>query len=64
MVRAKGARSFGDAVSKALAAADLDSSTRAVWMLHDDSRPSVIWCLVRLFDVWSNASGAGILGCK
>lgn len=64
VVRAKGARSFGDAVSKALAAADLDSSTRAVWMLHDDSRPSDNWCLERLLEAWRNASGAGILGCK
>ena len=36
----QGARSFGDAVSRALDRADLDDAPRALWLLHDDSRPS------------------------
>ena len=39
IVSAKGARSFGDAVSRALDRADLDDAPRALWLLHDDSRP-------------------------
>jgi GT2 family glycosyltransferase len=64
IVRAKGARSFGDAVSKALDYAKLDSSTRALWLLHDDSRPSDASCLERLLEAWRNAPGASVLGCK
>ena len=39
LVGVKGARSFYHGVAKALHDAQLDSSTRAVWLLHDDSRP-------------------------
>lgn len=64
VVRVKGARSFGDAVTKAIATADLDPATRAIWMLHDDSRPSDSSCLERLLEAWRNAPGASVLGCK
>ena len=64
IVRAKGARSFGDAVSKALDYAELDAATRALWLLHDDSRPSDGTCLERLLEVWRNAPGTSVLGCK
>ncbi|KAB7788587.1 glycosyltransferase family 2 protein [Bifidobacterium cebidarum] len=64
IVRAKGARSFGDAVTKAVTKAELNSSTRALWLLHDDSRPSDSLCLEHLLEAWRNAPGASILGCK
>ncbi|KFI93145.1 hypothetical protein BISA_1310 [Bifidobacterium saguini DSM 23967] len=64
IVRAKGARSFGDAVAKALTKADLNGSTRALWLLHDDSRPSDAYCLEHLLEAWRNAPGASVLGCK
>lgn len=64
IVRAKGARSFADAVSKALDYAVLGASTRALWLLHDDSRPSDGFCLERLLEAWRNTPGADVLGCK
>ncbi|NMM93529.1 glycosyltransferase family 2 protein [Bifidobacterium oedipodis] len=64
IVRAKGARSFGDAVTKALDYAELGPLTRGVWLLHDDSRPSDPTCLERLLETWRNTPGANVLGCK
>ncbi|MBT1174848.1 glycosyltransferase family 2 protein [Bifidobacterium sp. LC6] len=64
IVRAKGARSFGDAVTKALQYAELPASTRALWLLHDDSRPADASCLEHLLEAWRNAPGASVLGCK
>lgn len=64
IVSAKGARSFGDAVSRALDRADLDDAPRALWLLHDDSRPSDDSCLERLLEAWRNTPGASVLGCK
>lgn len=64
IVSAKGARSFGDAVSRALDRADLDGAPRALWLLHDDSRPSDASCLERLLEAWRNTPGASVLGCK
>ncbi|MBW3089276.1 glycosyltransferase family 2 protein [Bifidobacterium miconisargentati] len=64
IVRAKGARSFGDAVDKSLDYAELDPSTRALWLLHDDSRPADDTCLERLLESWRNTPGANVLGCK
>lgn len=64
IVRAKGARSFGDAVNKALDYAELNPETRALWLLHDDSRPADAYCLERLLEAWRNTPGASVLGCK
>lgn len=64
IVKVSGARSFGDAVDRAVKAAELDVSTRALWLLHDDSRPSDVWCLEHLLEAWRNTPGASILGCK
>lgn len=64
VVRAKGARSFYDAVAKALDYARLDSSTRAIWLLHDDSRPADEHCLESLLETWHNDPTASVLGAK
>ena len=64
LVRAKGARSFSQAVSKSLQYAELGSSTRAIWMLHDDSRPAANDCLERLLEAWRNTPTASLLGAK
>ncbi|OZG68978.1 glycosyltransferase family 2 protein [Bifidobacterium eulemuris] len=64
VVRAKGARSFADAVAKALQHARLDSSIKALWLLHDDSRPADDQCLENLLEAWHNAPGASVLGAK
>lgn len=64
IVRAKGARSFYDAVAKALGYARLDSSTRAIWLLHDDSRPADEHCLEALLETWHNDPTASVLGAK
>ncbi|NEG55700.1 glycosyltransferase family 2 protein [Bifidobacterium platyrrhinorum] len=64
LVRAQGARSFGGAVSKALSYARLDPSTRALWLLHDDSRPADEYCLEELAEAWRNTPGASLLGAK
>ncbi|MBW3080355.1 glycosyltransferase family 2 protein [Bifidobacterium saguinibicoloris] len=64
LVRAQGARSFGDAVRRALAYAHLDASTRALWVLHDDSRPADERCLERLVEAMRNTPGASLLGAK
>ena len=37
---------------------------RALWLLHDDSRPSDASCLERLLEAWRNTPGASVLGCK
>lgn len=64
IVRAKGARSFSDAVAKALPHARLESSIKALWLLHDDSRPADDRCLENLLEAWHNAPGASVLGAK
>ncbi|OZG62441.1 hypothetical protein BLEM_0987 [Bifidobacterium lemurum] len=64
IVRAKGARSFSDAVAKALTHARLESSIKALWLLHDDSRPADDRCLENLLEAWHNAPGASVLGAK
>ncbi|WP_082440333.1 glycosyltransferase family 2 protein [Bifidobacterium aesculapii] len=64
LVRAQGASSFGDAVAKALDYARLDHTTRALWLLHDDSRPADGHCLERLVEAWRNTPGASLLGAK
>ncbi|PLS29464.1 glycosyltransferase [Bifidobacterium parmae] len=64
LVRAQGASSFGDAVAKALDYARLDATTRALWLLHDDSRPADERCLEHLVEAWRNSPGASLLGGK
>ncbi|RSX54001.1 hypothetical protein D2E25_0307 [Bifidobacterium goeldii] len=64
LVRAKGARSFSHAVSKALQYAEIGPTTRAIWMLHDDSRPACDDCLERLLEAWRNTPTASLLGAK
>lgn len=64
LVRAQGARSFGDAVRRALAYARLESSVHALWLLHDDSKPADERCLERLVDAMRNTPGASLLGAK
>lgn len=60
----KGARSFGEAVSKALVRVNLNPSTRAIWLLHDDSKPADDSCLEALLEAWRKTPGASVLGCK
>jgi GT2 family glycosyltransferase len=64
VVRAKGATSFGGAIEKALAYANVPQQVRALWLLHDDSRPRDSDCLDMLIEAWRNAPGASILGAK
>ena len=64
LVRAQGARSFGEAVSRALDYAHLDYSTQMLWLLHDDSRPADPRCLEQLVEAWRNTPGASIIGAK
>ncbi len=64
VVRAKGATSFGAAIEKALAYANLPEQVKALWLLHDDSRPRDPECLDTLVQAWRNAPGASILGAK
>lgn len=64
LVRAQGAVSFGDAVDRAMDYAGLDGSTRALWLLHDDSRPADAHCLEHLVEARRNTPGASLLGAK
>ena len=64
VVGAKGASSFGDAVAKGLSQARLPGQVRALWLLHDDSRPADDECLSRLLDAWRNNPTASLLGAK
>lgn len=64
LVGASDARSFSDAVTKGVAQASLDSSTTALWMLHDDSRPADARCLERLLEAKRNTPTASLLGAK
>lgn len=58
------ARSFADAVRQGLELAHVDESVRALWMLHDDSRPADDRCLDTLLEAWGNTPTASVLGCK
>ncbi|MBM6699043.1 glycosyltransferase family 2 protein [Bifidobacterium pullorum subsp. saeculare] len=64
LVRAHGARSFGGAVRKALDYAHLSPSVRALWLLHDDSRPADEHCLEHLTEAWHNAPTVALVGAK
>ena len=58
------ARSFGDAVAKVLRNAQIDTTVKTLWLLHDDSRPADPICLERLLDTWTNTPTAALIGCK
>lgn len=64
IVRVAQARSFADAVTKVLRNAQVDTSTKTLWLLHDESRPADEHCLERLLDAWSNSPTAALLGAK
>ncbi|MBW3087889.1 glycosyltransferase family 2 protein [Bifidobacterium sp. 82T24] len=64
VVNASGASSFGDSVGKALEQAHVTVRIRALWLLHDDSRPTGERCLESMLEAWRNASSASVLGCK
>ena len=64
VVRARGASSFGDALDKALGYARLPGRIRALWLLHDDSRPLDRHCLDKLVDTWHSNPTASLLGSK
>lgn len=64
LVRAAGARSFADAVAKAFLYASLPASVRALWLLHDDSRPVGAGCLEALVEAWHNTPTVSLIGAK
>lgn len=64
LVRASGAVSFSDAVDKALEYASLPASVRALWLLHDDSRPMGSNCLETLVEAWRNTPTVSLIGAK
>lgn len=64
LVGAKDSSSFTDAVMRAVGQIDIDAGIRALWMLHDDSRPADDRCLETLLDAWKNTPTASLLGSK
>ncbi|WEV68779.1 glycosyltransferase family 2 protein [Bifidobacterium sp. ESL0775] len=64
LVRASGATSFSDAVGKGLHYASLPASVRALWLLHDDSRPVGQSCLESLVETWHNTPTVSLIGAK
>lgn len=58
------ARSFGQAVGKALGAAHMDPAVTSLWLLHDDSRPADGFCLEELLEARRNTPAASLLGAK
>ncbi|PWG60840.1 hypothetical protein DF200_01040 [Bifidobacterium catulorum] len=64
IVDAAGASSFGDSIDKALEQAHISVRARALWLLHDDSRPNDDRCLESMLEAWRNASSASVLGGK
>ncbi|MDO4913932.1 MAG: glycosyl transferase family 2, partial [Bifidobacteriaceae bacterium] len=64
VVRAKGSKSFGDAIARALAYAKIPSGVRFIWALHDDSRPANAHCLEALLEARNNAPTTAIFGAK
>lgn len=64
IVNTHGARSFGDAVQKAIGIARLTPAVKSLWLLHDDSRPADVNCLNELLEAQRNTPGASILGAK
>ncbi|MDF7663983.1 glycosyltransferase family 2 protein [Bifidobacterium sp. ESL0763] len=64
LARATGARSFYGAVREAMRYAKLPASVKALWLLHDDSRPADGHCLERLVEAWRNTPTVSLLGAK
>ncbi|MBW3095204.1 glycosyltransferase family 2 protein [Bifidobacterium sp. 64T4] len=64
VVNARGARSFGDAVQRAIGKARLGDEVKSLWLLHDDSRPANANCLEVLLEAQRNTPGASLLGAK
>ncbi|WEV42512.1 glycosyltransferase family 2 protein [Bifidobacterium sp. ESL0682] len=64
LVRAAGATSFSDAIGKALHYASLPASVRALWLLHDDSRPVGAECLESMVEAWHNTPTVSLIGAK
>lgn len=64
IVPALGAVSFGDAVSKGVAAGSLRSTTAYLWLFHDDSRPLEASALETLLETDRNSPGARVVGTK
>ena len=64
IVNTRGARSFGDAVQKAIGLARIAPEVKNLWLLHDDSRPANAECLSELLEAQRNTPGASILGSK
>lgn len=64
VVPAAGATSFGDAVSKGVAAGSLRSTTSYLWLFHDDSRPVSHTALEDLLETDRNCPGARVVGAK
>ncbi|PNS43225.1 glycosyltransferase family 2 protein [Gardnerella vaginalis] len=58
------ARSFGDAIDKALHKLMPCTGVKAMWLLHDDSRPADSHCLEHLRETWRNTPTASVLGAK
>lgn len=57
-------RSFYDAVAQGTKTAQLPPLVRALWLLHDDSRPADDRCLEALLETWRNAPRTALLGAK
>lgn len=64
VVAVKNARSFSDAVAKAVKQTGLDSRAKMLWMLHDDSKPATEDCLEQMLETVKNTPGATVFGCK
>ena len=64
VVNTRGARSFGDAVQRAIGKARLGDEVKSLWLLHDDSRPANANCLEVLLEAQRNTPGASLLGAK
>ncbi|OSG89142.1 glycosyltransferase family 2 protein, partial [Bifidobacterium adolescentis] len=64
LVGVKQAASFMDAVTRAMDQIGIDAGIRALWTLHDDSRPADDRCFETLLDAWRNTPTAALLGAK
>lgn len=53
-----------DAVTRAMDQIGIDAGIRALWTLHDDSRPADDRCFETLLDAWRNTPTAALLGAK
>ena len=58
------AHSFGNAIDKALHQLMPCNGIKAMWLLHDDSRPADSSCLESLRETWRNTPTASVLGAK